>query len=308
MDHASPPLGPGLHVLERGWLSSNNILLDDGDGATLVDTGHSVHAAQTVALLRALLGTRPLRGVLNTHLHSDHCGGNAALQREWGVAVSVPIGSWQAARDWDEGALSYRATHQRCDRFEVHAALQPGQALRIGAREWQVIAAPGHDPLSVILFDVQHGVLISADALWANGFGVVFPELEGEHAFDDVARVLDHIEGLGVRWVIPGHGAPFDDVAAALQRARARLAGFRADPARHLRHGAKVLLKYHLMEERQQPLAELRAWTLQTPLLQSIWGQLGRPEGDLAPWCEQLLQELVASGNLRLHGDIVHDA
>ena len=121
----------------------------------------------------------------------------------------------------------------------------------VGARDWQVLAAPGHDPQSVMLFDARHGVLISADALWENGFGVVFPELEGEAAFDDVAHVLDLIEALPVRCVIPGHGAPFTDVAGALQRARSRLAGFRADPARHLRHGAKVLLKYHLMEEQR---------------------------------------------------------
>ena len=303
-----PPLGPGLHVLERGWLSSNNILLDDGDGAALVDTGHSVHAAQTVALLRRRLGARPLRRVVNTHLHSDHCGGNAALQREWQPRVSVPAGSWQAVQDWDEQALSYVPTRQRCERFSAQAALQPGQALRIGARDWQVIAAPGHDPQSVILFDAGHGVLISADALWRNGFGVVFPELEGDAAFDDVARVLDLIEGLPVRWVIPGHGAPFDDVAGALQRARSRLAGFRADPARHLRHGAKVLLKYHLMEEQRQPLAELRDWCLQTPLMQSIWIELDRPQGTQAECCEQLLQQLLTSGALTRHGDIVHDA
>jgi glyoxylase-like metal-dependent hydrolase (beta-lactamase superfamily II) len=150
-------------------------------------------------------------------------------------------------------------------------------------------------------------VLISADALWQNGFGVVFPELDGDAAFDDVARVLDLIESLPVRWVIPGHGAPFDDVAGALQRARSRLAGFRANPARHHRHAAKVLLKYHLMEERRQPLAELREWLQLTPLLQSVWVELGRPQGALAAWCEQLLQEMLAGGVLVLRGDVVRD-
>jgi hypothetical protein len=33
-------------------------------------------------------------------------------------------------------------------------------------------------------------VLISADALWENGFGVVFPELEGDDAFAIVAATL----------------------------------------------------------------------------------------------------------------------
>jgi glyoxylase-like metal-dependent hydrolase (beta-lactamase superfamily II) len=302
------PLGPGLHVLERGWLSSNNVLLDSDDGATLVDSGHCVHAQQTVALLRQLLGGKPLRHLVNTHLHSDHCGGNAAVQREWAPDVRVPSGSLKAVQDWDEQALSYRPTRQRCERYTAQGSVAPGQVLRIGRRDWQVMAAPGHDPESVILFDAGHGVLISADALWENGFGVVFPELDGASAFDDVALVLDLIETLPVRCVIPGHGAPFTDVAGALVRARARLAGFRASPQRHLRHGAKVLLKYHMMEEREQALPALRDWLHDTPLMQSIWAGLGRPEGRFAPWAEQLLQEMLDSGVLGRRGDTVHDA
>jgi glyoxylase-like metal-dependent hydrolase (beta-lactamase superfamily II) len=300
-------LGPGLTVLERGWLSSNNILLDGDAGATLVDSGHCVHAEQTVALVRRALGTQPLRELINTHLHSDHCGGNAALQREWQVPVRVPSGSFAAVQAWDEEALSYASTRQRCERFSAQGAVHPGQLLQIGARAWQVLAAPGHDPESVMLFDEHHGVLISADALWENGFGVVFPELEGDDAFDEVAQVLDLIESLPVRCVIPGHGAAFSDVGAALQRARARLAGFRADPARHLRHGAKVLLKYHLMEERQQSLQALREWMADTPFLGTIWCGLGRPAGSRADWCEQLLQELLASGVLVQREGIVHE-
>jgi glyoxylase-like metal-dependent hydrolase (beta-lactamase superfamily II) len=300
-------LGPGLRVLERGWLSSNNILLDDPQGATLVDAGHCTHAEQTVALLRQMLGPTPLRRVINTHLHSDHCGGNAALQREWSCEVLVPSGSWQAVRDWDEQALSYAPMRQRCERFEAHGMVGPGQLLELGTRRWQVLAAPGHDPESVMLFDATHGVLISADALWHNGFGLVFPELEGDDAFHEVEMVLDLIETLPVRSVIPGHGAPFSDVAGALQRARSRLAGFRADPPRHLRHGAKVLLKYHLMEEQRQPLPALRAWMADMPYLAAIWAGLGRPDGSLAEWCEQLLQQTLAAGVLVQRGGIVHD-
>ena len=301
------PLGPGLHVLERGWLSSNNVLLDDGDGATLVDSGHSTHAAQTVALLRGLLGGRPLRRLMNTHLHSDHCGGNATLAREWAPQVLVPSGSWQAVQDWDEWALSYLPLGQRCERYAAHGRLQAGDRLQIGLRTWEVLAAPGHDPLSVMLFDAQHGVLISADALWENGFGVVFPELDGASAFDDVASVLELIRTLPVRCVIPGHGAPFNDVAGALQRAWARLDGFRADPGRHLRHGARVLLKYHLMEEGQLPLPALQAWMQATPLMRSIWQGLGQPDGRIEAWAARLLQDMLSGGVLVLRDGIVHD-
>ena len=184
----------GLTVLERGWLSSNNVLIHataGEGGALLVDTGHLNHAAQTCALVRHALAGRPLRGIVNTHLHSDHCGGNAALQREFGVPLSVPPGQAASVRHWDERALSYLATGQRIERFRIDAVL--GQALVAGGREWQVLPAPGHDPHSVMLFDARGGVLLSADALWENGFGIVFPEIAGEPGFDDVAEVLDAI-------------------------------------------------------------------------------------------------------------------
>ena len=315
----APAALQGVTFIERGWLSSNNVLLRGapGEGATIVDSGHCVHAAQTLALVcHALAGGaaggaaegEPLARIVNTHLHSDHCGGNALLQREFGVPLLVPPGQWDAARAWDEDALSYRPTGQRCERFTPDARIAPGDALTVGGRRWDVLAAPGHDPHSVVLFDAAHGVLISADALWGNGFGVVFPELEGESAFDEVEAVLDLIDSLPVQWVLPGHGAAFQDVKPALARARARLASFRADPARHHRHAAKVLLKYHLLEEQRQPIVALRAWFASTPLARGIWNRLGAPDGRLEAWCDTLLAELVASQALALREGVVTNA
>ena len=43
-------LPPEITVFERGWLSSNNILLMDSERAALVDTGYCTHAEQTLAL------------------------------------------------------------------------------------------------------------------------------------------------------------------------------------------------------------------------------------------------------------------
>jgi glyoxylase-like metal-dependent hydrolase (beta-lactamase superfamily II) len=292
-------------VFERGWLSSNNILLHgrDGEAATLIDSSHCLHAEQTIALVRnALRPGETLTTLINTHLHSDHCGGNAAVQRAFGARTVIPPGEADAIARWDEDALSYRATGQRIERFTHDALLRAGESFTVGPRTWQALAAPGHDPHSLILFDVQDGVLVSADALWESGFGVVFPELDGERAFDAVAAVLGVIERLAPSLVIPGHGAPFADVAGALQRARSRLAGFVADPSRHARHGAKVLLKYHLLEEQQQDLPDLLTWWSAVPLVQRLWQRLQRPGGTMSAWCEQLMHELVAVGALRIDG------
>lgn len=317
MASASPPLRDhpalaGLVVFERGWLSSNNVLVaaaGDEPGATLIDTGHVVHAAQTEALVRQALGGAPLARIVNTHLHSDHCGGNATLVRTFGATVWVPPGHAAAVRAWDDDALTYRAAGQLCERFAADGIFAPGDVVEAGGRRFEAIAAPGHDPHSLILFDAASGLLISADALWEHGFGVVFPELDGEPGFDDVGAVLDAIAALPVRLVVPGHGAPFTDVEGALARARARLVSFVADPARHARHAAKVLLKYHLMEVRAQDEDTLRAWAAATPLFRAVWDRHGRAQaGSPEGWCEQLVGELVGAGALVRRERRVYDA
>lgn len=302
---AHPLLPDDIHVFERGWLSSNNILLRADTGCALVDSGYVSHAAQTLSLVEDTLGDQPLTLLVNTHLHSDHCGGNAMLQAAHpSLRTLIPPGHAEQVRQWDAQALSYAPTGQSCAPFGFDAVLQPGSSLRLGLRDWQVLAAPGHDPHSVILFEPELRLLISADALWENGFGVVFPEIEGIQAFDEVDATLDLIASLQPRLVIPGHGALFQQVDAALAVARQRLAQFRSDPRRHARHAAKVLIKFKLLELQQVALSDFRSWIAQT----SFFGLLHRThfsQHDFTAWSDELMQDLVHAGAARIDGQLL---
>ena len=310
---ALPALPPEMTVLERGWLSANNIVFRGADnrldgGAAVVDTGYCTHAAQTVALIGAALQGQPLERIFNTHLHSDHCGGNAALQAAWpGVRTAVPPGHLAQVQGWDAYALSYTPTGQQCARFRADAALLPGTEVRLGVRLWQVHAAPGHDPHSIVLFEPQDALLISADALWENGFGVVFPELEGEAAFAEVAATLDLIERLAPRTVIPGHGPVFYDAPRAIDTARRRLDGFVREPLKHALHGAKVLLKYKLLEWQQIALVDVQAWALATPYFNLLHTRYFA-EMAFLPWLHSLVESLLRSGAATRQGDVLHNA
>lgn len=264
---------PSLRLLERGWLSANSIVFLDSnrlaadgpidgpllDGAVVVDTGYVSNAAQTVALLRDTLGARPLSAILNTHLHSDHCGGNAAVQAAWGCPILIPPGEAAAVAAWDEQALSYAATAQHCPRFRYDGLLVPGDTLVLGGTRWEVHPAPGHDPHSILLFAPEARLLASADALWENGLGIIFPELRGEPGFGAAREAIDRIEHLAPDCVIPGHGPAFVDVPQAIARARSRLAGFEADPDRHALYALKVLVQFLLLDKRSLSLAQIEA-------------------------------------------------
>lgn len=301
---STPNLWPEMVFLERGWLSANNVVFVEPAAAAIVDTGYVAHATQTLALVQEAIGQRPLTRILNTHLHSDHCGGNAALQAQWPkVQTWIAPGHAQHVERWNPQALSYTPTGQHCPQFRANGLLQPGSSIQLGARAWQIHAAPGHDPHSIILFEPERRIVISADALWQNGFGVVFPEIEGKHAFAEVAATLDVIEALQPALVLPGHGPMFSDVASALAVARQRLDGFVQDPIRHARYAAKVLLKYKLLEWQQLPLAQVQNWCLQTPYIAMLHARYFAQQ-PLMQWLETLIQELVASGaaHLEQHG------
>jgi glyoxylase-like metal-dependent hydrolase (beta-lactamase superfamily II) len=302
-------LPPDIVMFERGWLSSNNILMLGRDSTALVDSGYVTHAPQTLALVESALGHRSLDLLVNTHLHSDHCGGNAALKTRYpALHTAIPPGQADAVMRWDAEALTYAPTGQSCPRFGFDALLQAGTEIRLGDRLWQVHAAPGHDEHSVVFFEPDSRLLLSADALWERGFGVVFPELEGLRAFDTVAATLDMIERLNPATVIPGHGAPFADVAGALAHARSRLASFVADPARHRRHGVKVLLKFKLLEMQSMDIQALTDWARRTPYFARIYQQY-YAQIEFAQWVSELLDDLararavVRAGSMVLNAD-----
>jgi glyoxylase-like metal-dependent hydrolase (beta-lactamase superfamily II) len=193
-------LPPSVSFIERGWLSSNNIVLQDEAKAVLIDSGYWTHAEQTHALVAHHLGVRPLQTLINPHLHSDHCGGNALLQNAYpGLELLVPPGHAAYVENWDPRALSFTPTGQHCPPFRHTGVIQPGSKFIFNGAEWQCHAAPGHDPNALIIFNAQDGILISADALWENGFGAVFPEIEGFEAFDEVEATLQMIEELKPR-------------------------------------------------------------------------------------------------------------
>jgi glyoxylase-like metal-dependent hydrolase (beta-lactamase superfamily II) len=256
-DAAGTGLPAGMHVLERGWLSSNSVLFEEGEQLSVVDTGYISHARQLAALIDRIGRGRPVARVVNTHLHSDHVGGNAFLARRGGVSIQIPAGDADAVRRWDVERLSYRATGQRCARFGFDRVLRAGDALQLGGCLWQVMAGAGHDPHMLMLYQVDRRILISADALWEDGFGAIFPEIEGKAGFVQQRLSLELIARLQPALVIPGHGPPFRQVQAALQRADRRLGALQSSPLRNARHVLKVLVKFWLLQVGQASLTRL---------------------------------------------------
>ena len=281
-----PRLPDSLRVLERGWLSSNNVVAFEGETATLVDSGYVGHAAQTEALVRAALGGRRLTRLINTHAHSDHIGGNAALQRAFGCAIVIPSGIESHIAEWDEEALLLTPARQRADRFRHDAVIRPGDEFTLGGLTWRAHHAPGHDMEALVFHCEERRLLISGDALWQDGFGIIFADVLGSGGGLAATRTtLEMLGRLAVDTVIPGHGAVFDDVDAALARAWKRLAAFEEDPARMARNAIKACFIFNLLDLQRLPVAELEAYVAGVPFFAKVGARtLGMNPDALSRW------------------------
>ena len=294
-----------IRVIERGWLSANNIVFHEGAEATLVDSGYLTHADQTLALVEHALEGRRLVRLINTHSHSDHIGGNASVRRAHGCRILVPEGMAPAVADWDEDALLLSSAHQQAEQFEFDATIAPGDEFEMGGLRWQALHVPGHDMHALAYYAPRERILISGDALWQDGFGVMFAELHGDPSgLPAQRRTLERLRELDVGVVIPGHGAPFADYAAALARALARLAAFEQSPERMAKSAMKALFTFTLLEKRRMPRAGIGDYFGQVAIFRDVSRNFFRKEP--AAVAAQVIDELLKAGVLmEQDGDIV---
>ena len=131
-----------------------------------------------------------------------------------------------------------------------------------------MIAAPGHDAGALVFWNQDERILISGDALWERGFGLVMPEPAS--ALDEAQRTLEAIAALDPRIVIPGHGAPFTEVGAALERCFGRIQASRGNPERMARQALKAMLTFILLDKGGMPLADLPEYLAAGSLLSRV--------------------------------------
>jgi glyoxylase-like metal-dependent hydrolase (beta-lactamase superfamily II) len=299
-------LPDAVRVIVRGWLSCNQTLLLSSEGHVLVDSGYCTRSGETLALLRmpAALGGEPLARLVNTHCHSDHVGGNAAVARAYGCPVAIPREEAPTIDDWSIQERWNDYVDQAAEPFAYSSTLGPGEAFRAAGRDWEVHAAPGHDMEGLMYFERSAGILLSGDALWENGLGFVWPNDAPNPFIEAALSALETIERLGPRVVIPGHGEPFEDVAGAIARARSRLGAFARDPARTARHMMKAVFAFALLHRGGLPLAQADDYVAGVPCYRDLDQRfLGRGIAHLGT---SLAEELARLGAARVEDGWVY--
>jgi glyoxylase-like metal-dependent hydrolase (beta-lactamase superfamily II) len=289
-------LPDSVRVIVRGWLNCNQVvMLAPGDNV-LVDSGYCTHRERTLELLasREGLDRQPLERLVNTHCHSDHMGGNAAVAAAYGCRITIPAGEVRHVDPWTPQSAWMEEFDQRADPFRFDDTLAPGDVFEGGGFAWNSLAAPGHDMDALMFWEPGNRVLITGDALWQDGLGFVWPE-EGSNPYIEAALdTLATIERLDPLAVVPGHGEPFGDVRDAIGRARARLEAFARDPRRNARHAVKVMFVFALLERGGMRVDEVAGYVGRVPCYRRFSDRfLGLAPAALAEW---LVSDLARAG------------
>ena len=295
-------LTTGVTVIERGWLNCNQLVLKAPGWNVLIDSGYGRHAGATIRYVAEALDHAPLHWLINTHCHSDHMGGNRALREHYDCRLSIPAGEVKHVVPWTAQSCWSAQMDQYAEEFEFDDTIAAGDTFDAGGLHWQAHAAPGHDMDALMFHAKEPGILVTGDALWERGLGFVWPE--PKHATDPNPHIhsalvaLDKIERLNPKIVVPGHGAPFSDVAKSLADARGKLAAFEKDPAKNARHAAKSLFVFALLDKGEMKLADVPAYLDRVPVYRQMReGFLGGSNDELA---ERIVGELAAAGALKI--------
>ncbi|MEU4695145.1 MBL fold metallo-hydrolase [Actinoplanes sp. NPDC023714] len=235
-------LGPGLRRIGNDIVAAYRIVTDGG--VTVIDAGLSGQWPELISELEAAGKTlADVRGVVLTHGDSDHLGFAERLRRDHGVPVFVheadaarARGEMKSSPSWGKikiGALARflwyagRKGGLRTTYLTEVSTIRDGDVLDLPGAP-RIIGLPGHSPGSVAIHSAAVDAVFVGDALTTRHVltGADGPQPapftdDPELAAASLARLAD----LGVTWVLPGHGTPWN---AGTQEVVRRVAAFRA--------------------------------------------------------------------------------
>lgn len=243
-----------------GSQTIGSVLITSPKGHILIDGTVQEGAPQVAANIRALgFRVEDVRLILNTHVHYDHAGGIAALQKLSGAEVAAsPLSARVLMRGRDQPDDPLFDLHLRNPTPVKHVrVIQDGEILSVGTLSVQAHFTPGHTPggtswtwkscedsrcLNIVYADSLSAV--SADSFHFS-HNTTYPNV-----LKDFARSFDVMSALPCDILLTNH-PEVSDVLGRLHERSAGHADAFIDPSacRQNAEAARAALKQRLTQE-----------------------------------------------------------
>jgi glyoxylase-like metal-dependent hydrolase (beta-lactamase superfamily II) len=222
-----------LHVQGNVWMlvgNGVNAAAQIGDeGVLIVDTMTDTQADKLIAEVRKIAGDKPIRWIINTHVHADHTGGNEKVakagQSVVGGNFAAQVG--QAAANSAQ-IIAHENVLKRMSETEGNAKPVPTVALPtdtffneenelyFNGEAVQILYQPdAHTDGDVIVFFRKSDVVVAGDVFNTLTFPVIDPSGSLNGIVASLNRILDITvpkdKQEGGTYVIPGHGRLTDE-------------------------------------------------------------------------------------------------
>ncbi|MEF2552088.1 quinoprotein relay system zinc metallohydrolase 2 [Aurantimonas sp. A2-1-M11] len=199
------------------------------DSVAMIDSGGSVADAEAAAAAIRAVTDKPVRYLINTHMHPDHVFGNQVFKAQGATIIG---------HEKLPAALGARAEHYKLSMRDQLGPAAAGsvtvtlpdetvtqtRSLDLGGREIELRAWPtAHTDNDLTVFDEQTGTLFAGDLVFLAHVPVIDGSIKGW-----LARIAE-LRALPAERVVPGHGPASAPWPQALEPQTAYLEALAAD-------------------------------------------------------------------------------
>jgi glyoxylase-like metal-dependent hydrolase (beta-lactamase superfamily II) len=219
-----------LHVQGNVYMlvgAGGNITVQVGDeGVLLVDTSYEQMSAKVVAAIRTL-SNKPIRYIINTHVHEDHIGGNAPIAK---LGATIAGGNMGVGANTGAAIIAHENVLNRMSAPTGQQASSPSAAwptdtyftrkkeLFFNGEAIEIIhQMSAHTDGDSLVFFRRSDVVSAGDLFLTTTFPVI--DLQRGGSIHGIVEALNRILDItipkdkqeGGTYVIPGHGRLCDE-------------------------------------------------------------------------------------------------